>query len=319
MTELDVAIVIPALNEADNLGGLLDDCAAQEPPAREVIVVDAGSTDGTAALLTARRAAMPSLRVVRLEGAPPGNARNAGVQEATSALIATLDGGSRVGPGWVGALTSALGNGDGRVAVGVSTADARSEFERALGWFTLRAFKPPDAPGPIGPAFRPAGRNGLCFAKTAWQSAGGYPADMAFSEDKIFLERLRASGHEVVVAPQAVVHWRPRRSLGEVYVQYRNYGRGDVLAGVDRQNELVPLALYAAGAGLAGRAATGHRGSALLLGAGAAAYLGLFVVAAAPELRSPRALAWVPAIRVTADLAKIHGLMAAVWQKLRKR
>jgi glycosyltransferase involved in cell wall biosynthesis len=316
VTELDAAIVIPALNEAANIGRLLDDCAAQEPRAREVIVVDAGSTDGTAELLAARQPDFPALRVVRAAGALPGAARNAGIEAATASLIATVDGGSRVAPGWLGALADRLGDGTDRVAVGVVTPDARSDLERAAGWLTLRAFKPPDAPGPAGRSFHPAGRNGWCFAKAAWRAAGGYPSDVGWSEDKVFLDRLRAGGHEVVVAPDAVVRWRPRRSLREVYAQYRNYGRGDVLAGVDVGHELVPLALYATGAAMAGRAAGGDRRAGRLLAAGAAAYLGLFVAAAAPELRSMRALAWVPAIRVTADVAKIHGLMAATRQRL---
>jgi glycosyltransferase involved in cell wall biosynthesis len=282
-----------------------------------VVVVDAGSTDGTAELLAARRADFPTLRVVRVEGALPGGARNAGIEEATATLIATVDGGSRVGRGWLGALVSRLGDAaDRRVAVGVVAPDARSDLERAVGWFTLRAFKPADAPGPAGRSFHPAGRNGWCFAKAAWRAAGGYPSDLRWAEDKVFLDRLRASGHEVVVAPDAVVRWRPRGSLGEVYAQYRNYGHGDVLAGVDVGHELVPLALYATGAAMAGRAAAGDRGAGRLLAAGAVAYLGLFVAAAAPELRSLRALAWVPPIRVTADVAKIHGLMAATRQRL---
>ena len=174
-------------------------------------------------------------------------------------------------------------------------------------------------PGPVGPAFRPAGRNGYCFSKAAWRAAGGYPSELRWSEDKLFLERLRATGNEVVVAHDAVVRWRPRGSLPEVYAQYRGYGRGDMIAGVDRQNELVPLVLYAAGVALAGRALLGHRWSGVALAAGVTGYLGLFVAAAAPELRASRALAWVPVIRVTADVAKIHGLMSATRQLLTGR
>jgi hypothetical protein len=155
----------------------------------------------------------------------------------------------------------------------------------------------------------PPGRNGYGFTREAWERAGGYPDELPWGEDKRFLERLRAAGEVVVVVPGAVVRWRPRRSLGELYRQYRAYGRGDVMARIDRQNELVPLALYGTAAALALAAVTGSTPAAALLAAGAAGYLAFFTAPAARELGSGRPLAWVPVVRVTADLAKIDGLL----------
>jgi glycosyltransferase involved in cell wall biosynthesis len=305
------AIVIPALNEADNLGALLDDCARQEPAPAEVIVVDAGSTDGTAELVTDRARHWTALALVAAPGAPPGAARNVGIRAAASRVIATVDGGSRLDPGWLSALVTLLaGRPESHVVVGTSEPDPRSNFERAAGWLTVRAFKPPDRSGPIGNSFRPAGRNGYCFTKEAWAAAGEYPEDLQWGEDKVFLERLRSTGREVVVTTGAVVRWRPRGSLRALWRQYANYGRADAMAKIDRQNELVPLALYGAGLVLATLAATTEPLAGVLLIAGVVAYLGLFVVAAAREVRPLRALLWVPVIRVTTDLAKMQGFLA---------
>src|SRR5207244_2655186 len=308
---LSACIVIPALNEADNIGELLDDCAAQRQSATEVIVVDAGSADGTAEVVQRRAQGWPALRLVRAPGARPGGGRNAGIAEARSDTIVTLDAGSRVEDDWLGSILSAIDT--DRAAVGVCVADAHSDFERAAGFLTLRGFKPAhDRPAPLGRSFLPPGRNGCAFARAAWERAGRYPAELPWGEDKRFLERLRASGVEIVVVPEAVVRWRPRRSLRDLYRQYRAYGRGDVLARIDRQNELVPLALYGTGAALAIAAATaGSAPAAVLLAAGAAGYLGLFTAPAARELGPGRSLAWVPVVRVTADLAKIDGLVRA--------
>jgi glycosyltransferase involved in cell wall biosynthesis len=310
VADTDAAIVIPALNEADNLGALLDDCRAQALPASEVVVIDAGSTDGTGDLLAERAGEWPSLRVVTAPGANPSAARNAGINAARSPIVATVDAGSRIGPGWLGAMVDAVrGAGSPCLAVGTVSPDPRSSFEQAVGWFTVRAFKPVDRAGPIGPAFRPPGRNGYCFTKEAWRAAGGYPAELPWSEDKTFVERMRSIGCDVVLARDAVVRWRPRGSLGAVYRQYENYGRGDAMGRIDRQNEVVTLGLYASALLLAVLAVLGSVLAAGLLAAAAVAYLALFTVPAIGALPS-RAVVWLPLVRLTVDLAKMRGFLS---------
>jgi glycosyltransferase involved in cell wall biosynthesis len=308
-----VAVVVPVLNEAESLPGLLADLKGQLPPPAEIVVVDAGSHDGTHELLERERRRLPALVVLEVGGATPGRGRNAGIEAASSDLVVTLDAGSRVGPGFVAALADAAG--PRTVSVGVAEADARTAFDRAVGWFTLRAFKPRDRPGPVGAEFLPAGRNGLCFSREAWQAAGGYPPELPWGEDKLFVRALREAGYELAAVPEAVVRWRPRRSLGELYRQYRNYGHGDALGRVDRQNELVTLAIYGAGAVLAALALLGSRTAAALLAAGVAAYIAVFVVAARRALGFDRALAWVPLVRVLVDVAKVHGFLEGTFHR----
>ncbi|MGZ6640356.1 MAG: glycosyltransferase [Solirubrobacteraceae bacterium] len=310
MAEPKVAIVVPVLDEVSSIGAVLDDCRAQTLAPAEVIVVDAGSTDGTAALLAERERTWPALTVLSSPGAPPGRGRNVGIRHAEAEIVATLDAGSRVGPGWLAALVAAQSGGTApRLAVGVAVPDAHSEFERAAGWFTLRGFKPPDRPGPIGREFLPAGRNGYCFARATWQAAGGFPEELPWGEDKTFLRRMHAAGAEVVVAPDAEVRWRPRTSLAAVCRQYGRYGRGDAMAGIDRQNSLVPFVLYAAGAALLLRAGRGDRAAGVVLACAATGYLGLFAVPAARELGRGRAALWIPVLRVAVDLAKMQGFV----------
>jgi glycosyltransferase involved in cell wall biosynthesis len=314
----EVAVVVPVLDEAETLPALLADLAAQEPPLTELVVVDAGSTDGTLDLLRAQAASFPALRVVESPGATPGRGRNEGVRAASAPVVVTVDAGSRVGPGFVAALSAPVVAAGG-VAVGVSEPDADGAFERAAGWFTLSAFKPQERAGPIGGEHLPAGRNGVCFTRAAWDGVGGYPPELPWGEDKVFLRALRGAGNEVVVVPEAVVRWRPRHSLREVYRQYRNYGRGDALARLDRQNELVTFVIYDAGLVLAVVAVFGSRLAMALLLAGLAGYLSLFVLAARRSLGWDRALAWIPVLRIVVDVAKMHGFIEGVLFRRRLR
>lgn len=90
-----LSVVIPARNEAGNILGLIDaiDAALGMHRPFEIIVVDDGSTDATAALLTARAKDVPHLRLVKHEiSGGQSAAVHSGVLAAAAPLICTLDG-----------------------------------------------------------------------------------------------------------------------------------------------------------------------------------------------------------------------------------
>ena len=83
---LDVAIVIPTLNEAPVMPRLLRLLTILDPAPREIIVVDGGSQDGTAALTRESGFA----RVIEHPVAGRAAQINRGVAEARSALVCVL-------------------------------------------------------------------------------------------------------------------------------------------------------------------------------------------------------------------------------------
>jgi glycosyltransferase involved in cell wall biosynthesis len=85
---LDYSVVIPAYNAADTIGPAIESVLAQTVQPREIIVVDDGSTDATAAVL----GRMPSpITVVRQANQGPGAATTAGIARTTARYVATLD------------------------------------------------------------------------------------------------------------------------------------------------------------------------------------------------------------------------------------
>src|SRR5579872_1526645 len=83
-----VSVVIPAYNAAGFIGRALESVRAQSVAPIETIVVDDGSTDGTAEVV---ERGWPSVRVLRQANAGPGAARNHGVREAAGDWIGLLD------------------------------------------------------------------------------------------------------------------------------------------------------------------------------------------------------------------------------------
>lgn len=88
MTGPSVSVVIPVYNGERYLAEAIESVLAQTSPVTEIIVVDDGSTDGSAAV--AERFC-PAVRLVSGSHAGAGAARNRGVAESNGTLIAFLD------------------------------------------------------------------------------------------------------------------------------------------------------------------------------------------------------------------------------------
>ena len=83
-----VACIVPLYNGRAFILEALASIAAQTWPAREVIVVDDGSTDGSADLVAER---FPEVRLIRQANGGEARARNRGVAESEADFIAFLD------------------------------------------------------------------------------------------------------------------------------------------------------------------------------------------------------------------------------------
>ena len=109
--EAKLAVVIPAFNEAGNIGLLIQEVVAAIPPAllREIVVVDDGSEDETGREIDAMHSLVPQVRAVRHDRRSGQSAAlRTGVRIATAPLVATLDGDGQNDPHDIPALLAAL-------------------------------------------------------------------------------------------------------------------------------------------------------------------------------------------------------------------
>ncbi|MEP7244676.1 MAG: glycosyltransferase family 2 protein [Gammaproteobacteria bacterium] len=90
----EISIVVPVCNEAENVGPLAQEIAtALSGREFEVLFVDDGSTDQTAAAVLAIRATIPQVRLLRHSFRSGQSAAvNTGVRNARAEWIGTLDG-----------------------------------------------------------------------------------------------------------------------------------------------------------------------------------------------------------------------------------
>jgi glycosyltransferase involved in cell wall biosynthesis len=103
---MDVSFVIPAYQCRPFLREAVESALRQDPPPREVIVVDDGSTDRPEEALAGLDPGR--LRFLRQENRGPAGARNAGVARAEGEAVAFLDGDDVALPGRVRASLDVL-------------------------------------------------------------------------------------------------------------------------------------------------------------------------------------------------------------------
>lgn len=103
-----ISCVIPTKDRAEMTCRAIASVLAQDTPVSEIIVVDDGSTDHTAALVAAR---FPGVRLLQRSGLGPGPARNAGVAEARGGVVMFLDSDDVWLPGHVAGLARTLARG----------------------------------------------------------------------------------------------------------------------------------------------------------------------------------------------------------------
>lgn len=135
-----VAVIVPAFDEADGIAATLASLRGQTRPADEIVVVDDGSRDDTAAIARSALAGVAGATVLRL----PANrgkaaALNAGLAASRAGFVVTLDADTRLAPDALEAALAALADADAAAfVVDVAPADRfvqrlqRQEYAAAL-------------------------------------------------------------------------------------------------------------------------------------------------------------------------------------------
>jgi GT2 family glycosyltransferase len=218
-----VTVAILSWNGRQHLEACLTALAAQADPGVdwEILVLDNGSTDGTAAWLRERWRRDRRVRLVESPvnlGFCAGNNRL--VAEAGGDAIALLNNDTRPEPAWLGSLVETLASSPPDVAAVsgkiVDWNGERLDFGRGLMTFDGHAFQL-DFRRPLKVARVPRAGEELAFAcggnllvrRASFLAAGGFDESyFAYLEDVDLGWRLWSGGERIVSAPGAVVHHR---------------------------------------------------------------------------------------------------------------
>jgi len=216
-----ISLVVTVLNEEGSIVELLDSVVAGTVVPDEVVIVDAGSSDGTVALIR-RYAGEHDLKIGLIEqlGVNRSVGRNLGLASASGEVLALTDAGCRVDSQWLELLSKPFGE-DERlmVARGGYRVVATNSLQRVAGMLTARQ--------PDGDDYLSSSRS-MAIRRDVWEQGYRYPEDLNTAEDLVFAYRLLALAS--VNVPEAVVDWRPQGGLWSVTKMFYGYSIGDGMA-----------------------------------------------------------------------------------------
>jgi glycosyltransferase involved in cell wall biosynthesis len=86
-----VSVILPTYNRADTIHRAIESVRRQTLQDWELVVIDDGSTDNTAAVIQKRYAREPRLRLIRQKNTGVSGARNAGMRASAGKYLAFLD------------------------------------------------------------------------------------------------------------------------------------------------------------------------------------------------------------------------------------
>jgi glycosyltransferase involved in cell wall biosynthesis len=222
MERPDVSVVIPARNAARFLSVALEALSRQVfDGCWEVIVVDNESVDDTPCVAKRWSGLLPELRVVSCVGLGVNRARNVGVRAAVAPKVLVCDADDVVADGWLRAMAEALDSSDivgGRLVTRDLNAGMPA-LERIGGSKTKLArtlHHLPYAPG-----------NNMGFLRTVFDAIDGFDENFRGGGDEVdFCWRAQYAGYSIAFVPEAVLHYRMRRTLGSFARQCYGYSLG---------------------------------------------------------------------------------------------
>ena len=235
-----VSVVVPTRGRAAYLEVTLDSLLDQRTEtAYEIVVVDDGATDATAAVVAAR----PAVRyVAHGEGRGLNAARNTGLQASQAELIAFVDDDVLVPPGWVDALVSGSRRHAEAEAFG---GPIRARFEGRTPRGCGRE-EPPITTLDLGAEDREATKAwGANFAvrRAAVERIGPFDERIVrpHGDEEEWLERLRDAGGTIVyLADAGLDHRRTAEDARLGPLARAAYARGRAARASDRRRDRAP-------------------------------------------------------------------------------
>lgn len=231
MDSVSVLVVIPTLNEAQNIGSVLHELSADfgYTGASRIVVVDGGSHDGTVDIVRDVMRRDPRIALLNNARRIQSSAVNLAVQSFGQGvdILIRCDAHAHYPCGYVARLIDSLLRTRSDSVVVPMDCVGVGCMGRSIAWLSDSLV------GSGGSAHRGGRSSGYvdhghhaAFRINTFRIIGGYDESFRCNEDAEFDCRQRAIGARIFLDAGNRITYRPRNSLAALWRQYFNYGAG---------------------------------------------------------------------------------------------
>jgi glycosyltransferase involved in cell wall biosynthesis len=243
-----LSVITPVYNVEPYLPECIESVLRQSLAPLEMLIVDDGSTDGTAAVIARYAAQDPRVRGFTGPNRGVSHARNVAMHHARGAYFALLDGDDAWEPTFAATFVGLL---DRNPQVGIFTSNARNiggplDGRPVMSW--------PPEPQEVRFSDMIERVDAMCimsvFRRSVYEAIGGFNESLMRSEDYEYWLRAAAAGFTVMTHPEPLGRYRRRpdsmmsnqRAMYEGMMrvltlarEFRKRPRADELGAIDRQ------------------------------------------------------------------------------------
>jgi glycosyltransferase involved in cell wall biosynthesis len=223
---LEFTLVSTVFNEAKRLDQTISDLEAQTLLPTEIIITDAGSTDGTYQRLQDwKKRSRLNIKLLQKEKCNVAEGRNLAVRHAKTDIIVSTDFGCRFRTGWLQSLITPFNQEDVKVVGGAFSVDEKEQTSLAskAAYMLSRGYDI----DVHSDGFIPSSRS-IAYKKEVFDKIGGYCEWLTLAaDDLVFGKEILANGYKYTIAEEANVLWL-RHSTAKAFAKEGfRYGLGD--------------------------------------------------------------------------------------------
>lgn len=229
---MSFTLVSTTFNEINRLENSIQEIERQSLLPDKIIIVDAGSTDGTFEKLKAwKNSSRISIEIILNPGCNVAKGRNQAISLSKTDLIASTDFGCRFHPDWLRSIIMPFTEDSALEVVGGSfkvleedilNLPQKADYVLQNGYHLK-----------IDEHFSVSSRS-IAYRKYVWEEIGGYPEWLTLAaDDTIFWRQIRKRNYSYRLIDKPYVFWMRHRTFKGFGKEAGRYGQGDGESGIN--------------------------------------------------------------------------------------